>query len=104
MGLYGALIVRPAGFPGRAYSDARPAVRPDARVPPAAPRHGPGPPSRRGEGTAYDVTQKHDRYWTINGRSFPDTIAANNVDLAPETAVRRAGAGQAVPPGNRCRR
>ncbi len=31
----------------------------------------------------YDVTDKLDRYWTMNGRSFPDIIAPNGADWLP---------------------
>ena len=34
-------------------------------------------------GQPYDVTQLHPRYWLINGRSFPDTIAPNNAAWLP---------------------
>ena len=37
--------------------------------------------SQRGRaGRAPDITPYHPRYWMINGRSFPDTIAPNNAD------------------------
>ncbi len=85
MGLYGALIVRPAGHSDWAYT------KPDG--------------SAFGEfsnefvmllseidpnlhaavelGQPYDVTTLHPRYWLINGRSFPDTIAPNNAAWLP---------------------
>ncbi len=31
----------------------------------------------------YDPLARHNRYWTINGRSFPDTIAENNTPILP---------------------
>ncbi len=34
-------------------------------------------------GQAYDVTQLHPRYWLVNGRAFPDTIAPNNAAWLP---------------------
>jgi FtsP/CotA-like multicopper oxidase with cupredoxin domain len=34
-------------------------------------------------GKAYDLTLQHPRYWMINGRSFPDTIADNNAAWLP---------------------
>jgi hypothetical protein len=34
-------------------------------------------------GQPYDVTTLHPRYWLINGRSFPDTIAPNNAAWLP---------------------
>lgn len=34
-------------------------------------------------GLPYDITRYHPRYWLINGRSFPDTIAPNNAEWLP---------------------
>jgi FtsP/CotA-like multicopper oxidase with cupredoxin domain len=34
-------------------------------------------------GQTYNVTTLHPRYWLINGRAFPDTIAANNAPWLP---------------------
>jgi len=31
----------------------------------------------------YNPLERHNRYWTINGRSFPDTIAENNTPVLP---------------------
>ena len=36
------------------------------------------------------------RYWLINGRGFPDSIADNGASLAAQPALRVAGDGQAV--------
>ena len=83
MGLYGALIVRPAMGASFAYNDASTAFDPareylllmhdiDPALHQAVERNLP-----------YDITTKHDRYWTINGRSFPDTIAADGVAYLP---------------------
>jgi len=77
MGLYGALIVRPTGpgfGPNFAYNDASTEFDPareylllmheiDPALHLAVERIQP-----------FDATTKHDRYWTINGRSFPDTV------------------------------
>ncbi|MCU7722965.1 multicopper oxidase domain-containing protein [Actinoplanes sp. KI2] len=82
MGLYGALIVRPAAGPGYAYgtstafdssreyllllseidSDLHHAVE---------------------TGAAYDVNARRDRYFAVNGREFPDTIQDNGSSLLP---------------------
>ena len=85
MGLYGALIVRPTMRRGLRLQRRRDAVRPGPRVPGADARHRPDCCTDAVErNQPYDVTTKHDRYWTINGRSFPDTIAADGVALASE--------------------
>jgi FtsP/CotA-like multicopper oxidase with cupredoxin domain len=82
MGLYGALIVRPSMGPNFAYSDAATQFDPAREY--LLLLHDIAPDLHRAErGEPYDVTTKHDRYWTINGRSFPDTIAADNVSYLP---------------------
>jgi hypothetical protein len=35
------------------------------------------------QGLPYDITLYHPRYWLINGRSFPDTIAPNDAEWLP---------------------
>jgi FtsP/CotA-like multicopper oxidase with cupredoxin domain len=82
MGLYGALIVRPAAGPALAYgtstvfdpsreyllmlseidSDLHHAVE---------------------TGAAYDVNARRDRYFAVNGREFPDTVQDNGSALLP---------------------
>ena len=83
MGLYGALVVRPDH--GRRLRVQRrcDAVRPGSRVPPAHARHRSGAAPRR---RAKRAVRHHDEarpYWTINGRSFPDTIAGDGVAYLP---------------------
>ena len=95
MGLFGALIVRPAGH-------AEPGVRPRrlARSTPTAstwsccPRSTPtstsgwsrsrpsGTRARRRRGP-FNLANYHPRYWLINGRGFPDSIADNFADWLP---------------------
>lgn len=83
MGLYGGLIVRPAGHPTWAYGSARTAFDPaeeyllilhdiDPALHLAVERNRPFKP-----------TTMADHYWTINGRSFPDTISDNGVPWLP---------------------
>lgn len=83
MGLYGALIVRPAGFPSRAYAAASTAFDPAREYLLLMHDMDPGLHLAVERGEPYDITTKHDRYWTINGRSFPDTIAADGVSYLP---------------------
>ncbi|MCG3209502.1 MAG: hypothetical protein FOGNACKC_03129 [Anaerolineae bacterium] len=86
MGLYGALIVRPTGpgfGPNFAYNNETTEFDPqreflllihdmDSDLHQAVERN-----------QTFDVTTRHDHYWTINGRSFPDSIAPNNVPWLP---------------------
>jgi FtsP/CotA-like multicopper oxidase with cupredoxin domain len=83
LGLYGALVVRPAGHPDWAYGDASTQFDPqreyililseiDPQLHNAVETHG-----------VYDITKLHNRYFTINGRSFPDTIQDNGVSWLP---------------------
>jgi multicopper oxidase len=83
MGLYGALVVRPAGHPDWAYND--PSTQFD--------------PSREyllifheidsdlhhnvEFGEPYDFNALHFRYFMVTGRSFPDTIDKNGVGWLP---------------------
>ena len=43
----------------------------------------PDPAPRRRANQPFDFTTKHDRYFTVNGRSFPDTIMENGSALLP---------------------
>ncbi len=75
MGLYGALIVRPAGLPNQAYASATTAFTDEAvlvlsEIDPAFAANPAG----------YDMTQFAPKYWLINGKSFPNT------DLIPSAA------------------
>jgi FtsP/CotA-like multicopper oxidase with cupredoxin domain len=84
MGLYGALVVRPAIGADFAYND--PTTRFDAAREYLILIHDLDPLLHRAveRGLPYDVTAMHDRYWHINGRSFPDTIADNFAPWLPE--------------------
>ena len=54
-----------------------------------------------GNTSKYNLDNYHPRYWLVNGRGFPDSIADNGASLAPEPAVRRAGRGtRSEPPGH----
>lgn len=89
MGLYGAIVVRPTGNPSCAYACAQSAFDPKteyvmllSEIDPAlhqAVEFSTAPTNP----TSYDVTTLHPRYWLINGRAFPDTIAANGVPWLP---------------------
>ncbi len=87
MGLYGALVVRPTMDTATtkfAYNDA--ATRYDPNREYLILMHDIDPALHQAveRNQTYDVTLKHDAYWTINGRSFPDTIANNNASWLPQ--------------------
>lgn len=87
MGLYGALVVRPAGHPDYAYVDN--AGNPIDQFLPSTEyvmllsEIDPNLHSAVESNQPYDVTTLHPRYWLVNGRAFPDTIAANNAPWLP---------------------
>src|SRR3990172_502612 len=83
MGLYGALVVRPTMGASYAYNDAATQFDPAREY--LLLMHDMVPDLHRAveRNEPYDITTKHDRYWTINGRSFPDTIAADGVAYLP---------------------
>jgi FtsP/CotA-like multicopper oxidase with cupredoxin domain len=75
MGLYGALVVRPSMGEKFAYNDAGTAFDDEFLLM----LHEIDPELHQAmeQGEPYDVTTRHDRYWTINGRSMPDTLNNN---------------------------
>jgi len=84
MGLYGALVVRPAGHPDWAYSNNGVAFGQfSSEFVMLLSEIDPNLHSAIELGQPYDVTTLHPRYWLINGRSFPDTIASNNAAWLP---------------------
>jgi len=82
MGLYGALIVRPASCAACAYG-------PTTRFDPVREfllllaEIDPDLHHAVETGGTYDANALHNRYFTINGRSFPDTIQDNGSVLLP---------------------
>lgn len=86
MGLYGGLIVYPAlNSPGHtyAYNDVATEYNPDREF--LLIMHDIDPDLHQAveRGDTYDVTTMHDRYWTINGRSFPDVLFGHFVPWLP---------------------
>lgn len=84
MGLYGALVVRPAGHPDWAYDDVGTRFDPDHEYVMLMSEVDPDLHSAVESGRRYDVTKYHPRYWMLNGRSFPDTILANGTAALPK--------------------
>jgi FtsP/CotA-like multicopper oxidase with cupredoxin domain len=81
MGLYGALVVRPALGDAYAYND--PQTKFSAEFLIVLSEIDPVQHRRVELGQPYDVTAFHPGYWEVNGRSFPDSIAANGVPWLP---------------------
>jgi hypothetical protein len=83
MGLYGALVVRPALGANYAYNDTATQFDPAREYLLVIHEIDPELHAAVENGLTYDWTTRHDRYWTINGRSFPDSILDNNVSWLP---------------------
>jgi FtsP/CotA-like multicopper oxidase with cupredoxin domain len=84
MGLYGALVVRPSSGAQFAYNDPATEFNPNREYLVLIHDLDPDLHLAVERGQPYDVTKKHDDYWTINGRSFPDTIADNGASWLPQ--------------------
>lgn len=83
MGLSGVLVVRPSGHPDWAYND--PATQFDPNREYLLVFHDIDPVLHQAVefGLPYNITTRHDRYWTINGRGAVDTLLDNNVIWLP---------------------
>ncbi|RIK33326.1 MAG: copper oxidase [Chloroflexi bacterium] len=83
MGLYGALVVRPSMGANFAYNDASTQFDPTKEY--ILLMHEIDPVLHRAveRGRPYNVMTRHDRYWTINGRSMPDTLNDNFIPWMP---------------------
>jgi multicopper oxidase len=78
MGLYGALVVRPAGHPDWAYNDSRTQFDPSREYILMFSEIDPELHHVVETGTGvFDIDALHNRYFTVNGREFPDTIQDN---------------------------
>jgi FtsP/CotA-like multicopper oxidase with cupredoxin domain len=82
MGLYGALIVRPSAGANFAYG-ATTQFDPSREFLLLLADIDPDLHHAVEAGTDYDFNAKHNRYFTINGRSFPDTIQENASAFLP---------------------
>lgn len=83
MGLASALVIRPDGHPDRAYGDASTQFNPAREYLILLNDIDPDLHDAVKNGTPYDVLTMHSRYYTINGRSFPDTVQDNDVPWLP---------------------
>jgi len=83
MGLFGALVVRPAGHADWGYNRADTQFNPANEYVMLLSEIDPVLHTAIENGTAYDPQNYTPRYWLINGRSFPDTVAPNNAAWLP---------------------
>lgn len=83
MGLYGALIVRPLNHPDWAYTSST-KFNPNTEYMFLLSEVDPDLHQAVERGLAYNAAATHPRYWMINGRSFPDTIAPNGAPWLPD--------------------
>ena len=106
MGLHGALVVRPAGFtPGNltVYGDSDSSYDVAQEYMHLLSQVDPSLHITVEQGGVPDFSQYRARYFFVNGRSFPDTIAPNNAAWLPSQPygalvhVKAIGQGQELP-------
>jgi FtsP/CotA-like multicopper oxidase with cupredoxin domain len=91
MGLFGALVVRPALHPDWAYNEVvvsgtvtyDTAFTPDEEFIMLLSEIDPMLHMAVEQGLPYNMNNYRSRYWMINGRSFPDTVAPNGAAWLP---------------------
>jgi hypothetical protein len=84
MGLFGALIVRPAMGPNFVYDRADSRFNPDTEYMALLSEIDPYLNAKVLKGIAsFNMATYHPRYWLINGRGFPDSIADNFASWLP---------------------
>ena len=83
MGLYGALVVRPAGHPDWANDDSTTVFDPTTEYVYVLSQIDPDFHSAVEKNRAYNANTSTARYFFINGRSMPDTLAPNNASWMP---------------------
>jgi len=83
MGLYGALVVRPTTGANFAYNSAATQFDPSREFVLLLAEIDPELHHAVETGGTYDINTLHNRYFTINGRSFPDTVQDNGSSLLP---------------------
>lgn len=105
MGLYGALIIRPAGHPDWAYNDPSTAFDPDQEYLVLIHEVDSALHEAVENGTPFDGTLRHDNYWFVNGRSFPDSILPDHDGTLPHQpygALVEVNAVRCAVPGPEC--
>ncbi|MGQ9554921.1 MAG: multicopper oxidase domain-containing protein [Anaerolineae bacterium] len=83
MGLFGMLVVRPIMGANYAYNDPGSKFNPEAEYMVLLSEIDPLLHQAVAQGQPYNMNSYHPRYFMLNGRSFPDTIAANGANYLP---------------------
>lgn len=83
MGLFGALIVRPAAGANFIYNGANNQFTPEEEFLVLLSDIDPLQHQAAEEGKPYDLNNYHTHYWLINGRTFPDSVADNFASWLP---------------------
>lgn len=83
MGLFGALIVRPTLGPEYAYNRTDSRFTPEEEFLVLLSEIDPYLNQAVERGLPYNINHYHPRYWLINGRGFPDSIADNYASWLP---------------------
>ena len=83
MGLFGALIVRPALGDAYAYDSADSQFTPNEEFMVLLSEIDPYQHQAVQAGKTFNMNNYHPRYWLINGRGFPDSIADNGASWLP---------------------
>lgn len=83
MGLFGALIVRPSMGADYAYNDATTRFNPATEFLMLLSEIDPALHTRVELGKTFNMNNYHPRYWLLNGRGFPDTVADNFASWLP---------------------
>ena len=84
LGLFGALVVRPSGAADRTNNRVDSRFMPSEEFMVLLSEIDPYLNEAVERGEPYDLTAYHPRYWLINGRGFPDSIADNFVPYLPD--------------------
>ncbi|MBM6400014.1 multicopper oxidase domain-containing protein [Phycicoccus sonneratiae] len=83
MGLFGALIVRPAGHADQAYDAASSRFTASEEVMVLLSEIDPFQHAAVEQGKTFNLVNYKARYWLVNGRGYPDSIADNGASWLP---------------------
>jgi FtsP/CotA-like multicopper oxidase with cupredoxin domain len=83
MGLFGALVVRPSMGADHAYDQANSRYTPGEEFLVLLSEIDPYQHQAVEQGKTFNINSYHPRYWLINGRGFPDSLADNGASWLP---------------------